>query len=426
MSAFPLSNSGLKVGIVGGSIAGCAAAIEFSRAGHDVTVFERSVGELTGRGAGIGTPTSMLESLIERDLLDSDFPHFSLSEMPFTGRVSATDRLGHTAWIMPINIALLNWGDLYRNLRKRVADDSYEQGKTVVSVKTIGKDTAVIQLNDGSVHEFDLVIFADGYRSMGRTILSPETTLMYRGYVLWRGVLPESELQDSDPLETSIPRLTYKGLPGHMVLYFVPGSDGSTAKGERLVNWAAYIPVTGEDLPAFLVDRNGRQQSSSMPPGSMRMDEENRLKNLMRQHLPTYYADIVGSSQDTFAQPIYTVAVPGYYQDRLCLMGDAGALAQPFTGSGVFKGVKNAIDLMDLLSANANNVDEALRRWEADQINLGQRLVVLGEQMEQAFIWNPLDFSQADEMTTAAWWKDSVTFPEEFTYAAEEKSHDPG
>jgi len=418
MAAHSNLSSSVKVGIVGGSIAGCAAAIEFSRAGYDVTVFERSVGELQGRGAGIGTPTSMLKSLIERDLLDHDFPYFTISEMPFTGRVSATDRLGHTAWSLPVDLALLNWGDLYRNLRKRVPESCYQQGKTVTTVKMVDPDTAVILLEDGSSHKFDLVIFADGYRSMGRDMLCSDAELKYRGYVLWRGVLPESELQDSGPLETSIPRLTYKGLPGHLILYFVPGSDGSVAKGERLVNWAAYVPVSNEGLPAFLVDKDGRQRSTSIPPGAMRLEEEDRLKDLMRQHLPTYYADIVNASQDTFAQPIYTVDIPVYYHDRLCLMGDAGALAQPFTGSGVFKGVNNAIDLMDLLFAYANNIDEALRDWETDQINLGQRLVVLGEQMEQAFIWDPLDFSQADEQTTAAWWKESVTFPEEFTYAA--------
>jgi hypothetical protein len=36
--------------------------------------------------------------------------------------------------------------------------------------------------------------------------------------------------------------------------------------------------------------------------------------------------------------------------------------------------------------------------------------------MEQAFIWNPLDFATVDAETTAAWWKSSVTFPENFTY----------
>jgi hypothetical protein len=39
--------------------------------------------------------------------------------------------------------------------------------------------------------------------------------------------------------------------------------------------------------------------------------------------------------------------------------------------------------------------------------------------MEQAFIWEALDFAHADEETTASWWKASVTFPEDFSYERE-------
>jgi 2-polyprenyl-6-methoxyphenol hydroxylase-like FAD-dependent oxidoreductase len=41
----------MRVGIVGGSIAGCATAALLHRAGHDVTVFERSGSGLVSRGA---------------------------------------------------------------------------------------------------------------------------------------------------------------------------------------------------------------------------------------------------------------------------------------------------------------------------------------------------------------------------------------
>ena len=74
----------------------------------------------------------MLNALIERDLLDADFPYFALADMPLTVRTSADDRLGHTAWVLPVSLALLNWGDLYRNLRKRVPDESYPRGMHVV------------------------------------------------------------------------------------------------------------------------------------------------------------------------------------------------------------------------------------------------------------------------------------------------------
>ena len=46
----------------------------------------------------------------------------------------------------------------------------------------------------------------------------------------------------------------------------------------------------------------------------------------------------------------------------------------------------------------------------------GNRLLALGEQMEQAFIWDSLDLTTADAASTEAWWREAVTFPEDFSY----------
>ena len=56
----------MRVGIIGGSIAGCATAALLHRAGHDVTVFERSESDLVSRGAGIGTPTAVRNALLRQ------------------------------------------------------------------------------------------------------------------------------------------------------------------------------------------------------------------------------------------------------------------------------------------------------------------------------------------------------------------------
>ena len=58
----------LKMGIVGGSISGCAAAAVLSRAGHDAKVYERSVGSLESRGVGITTPSTVIENLKQKNL----------------------------------------------------------------------------------------------------------------------------------------------------------------------------------------------------------------------------------------------------------------------------------------------------------------------------------------------------------------------
>lgn len=408
----------MRIAIVGGSIAGCAAAIELGRAGHEVIVLERSRGGLKGRGAGIGTPVETFTTLIERDLVDAGTPRVVVAEHPFVGRRDADDRLGHTALTLPLNMALLNWGDLWGQLRKRVTDDAYVEGRTIVSAEQRSHDV-VVKASDGWSNGYDLVLFGDGYRSLGRTFLFPNIGVSYRGYVLWRGVLEERFLSDSVPLETALYRLHYKGLSGNAVFYFVPGAQGSTEVGRRWVNWACYIPVGVEDLPDFLVDKEGRRHEHSLPPGSVRIAEEDRFKALMARHLPSYFAEIIAKSHDTFVQPIFTVSVPGYVQGRIGLLGDAGSVAPPFTGSGVFKAVMNAVELSVSLAAT-EHVEDALTSWSEEQTRRGLRLAALGDQMEDAFIWAAPDFSTMSEPQTRAWWSEAVTFPEDFSYVSRE------
>ncbi len=413
----------MRVGIVGGSIAGCSAAIELSRAGHQVTVFERSRGGLKGRGAGIGTPIETFDTLVSRDLISETTPRCVVSDHPLVGRRDASDRYGHRALTLPLSMALLNWGDLWSELRARVPSAAYVEGRTITGAKQLNR-AVEITAADGWSATYDLVLFADGYRSLGRQELSPETELSYRGYVLWRGVLDESRLSESAPLETALFRLHYKGLPGNAVFYFVPGARGSTELGERWVNWACYLPVAAEDLPDFLVDRSGQRHDHSLPPGSMRLAEEDRLKGLMADHLPSYFVDIISASIDTFVQPIYSVTVPAYARGRVALLGDAGAVAPPFTGSGVFKAIMNATELVTSL-AEGSTVDDALGRWSAEQTERGLRLAALGAQMETAFVWKAPDLSAMTESEARAWWTRSIAFPEEFSYVSEREDRTP-
>src|ERR1700756_3537608 len=60
----------MRVGIIGGSIAGCATAALLHRAGHDVTVFERSESGLVSRGAGILMVTTSWQDMTARGLVD--------------------------------------------------------------------------------------------------------------------------------------------------------------------------------------------------------------------------------------------------------------------------------------------------------------------------------------------------------------------
>src|SRR5689334_23307941 len=64
---------GSRVGIIGGSIAGCAAAIALRRVGAEPVVLERSRGELRDRGVGILIPDALGAELRERGYVSSGY-----------------------------------------------------------------------------------------------------------------------------------------------------------------------------------------------------------------------------------------------------------------------------------------------------------------------------------------------------------------
>ena len=319
------------------------------------------------------------------------------------------------AWELPLNVAVFHWTALWGALRRRVPDERYHPASPVTGLAERPGARVALTFNDGSSVDVDLALWADGYQSLGRRLAFPEVSLCYRGYMLWRGVLPEAAMAGGTPLGSTLPRLFYPALPGHLVAYLVPGADGSSRPGGRLINWAAFIPLAEHELHSFMVDRSGVPRVGTIPPGELRPDEEHRLKGLVAAQLPDSYADIVRRTKRTYVQLIYTVRVPGYHCGRLGLIGDAGSVAQPFTGSGVFKGYNNVTGLLEVLGAH-DDLDAALEEWGITQVALGDRLLVLGEQMEQAFIWNRIDLSVADAATTEAWWRTAVEFPEDFSH----------
>src|SRR5688572_32885328 len=56
----------MRIAIVGGSMGGLTAALLLRDLGHDVDVFERATGELTGFGAGIVAHPVSVRYVVER------------------------------------------------------------------------------------------------------------------------------------------------------------------------------------------------------------------------------------------------------------------------------------------------------------------------------------------------------------------------
>src|SRR5215469_4307078 len=76
---------------------------------------------------------------------------------------------------------LTSWPRIHGVLDTRL---SIEYGKRVQEIAH-GRLT----LSDGETIGGDLIIFADGRRSLGRKTFDPRRTLSYAGYVNWRGIV---------------------------------------------------------------------------------------------------------------------------------------------------------------------------------------------------------------------------------------------
>ena len=390
----------MRVGIVGGSIAGCATAALLHRAGHDVIVFERSGSDLVSRGAGIGTPTAVWQDMMARGLIDGTLSACRADYMRYVTRGSGT---GRQRWLGDAggqgSLMLLNWAHLYQCLRRGVPDDLYRSASTVELIEA-RRDGTTLHLRPGGSVDFDLVVCADGYRSMGRGLIDPGATPCYRGMVSWRGLLRESDI-GVDALDgCDLLRVGYLG--GHGVLYYIPGSGQSTEPGKRLLVWGYYLQVPDGALSSVLVDDQERQQSGSVPFGKVHPQVRAGLESRLADLLPPVLFKLVQQSGNSAINAIYSVVPCSYARDRICLVGDAGAVFPPFTGSGVLKAVANATSLADAL-AGAPAVDDALRRRSRAQLQVAAQVMPFAEYAERSQVFEMPDLAAMPTTATNDW-----------------------
>ncbi|MGH9009216.1 MAG: NAD-binding protein [Acidimicrobiia bacterium] len=391
-----MSVAGSRVGIVGGSIAGCALAVAAQRLGCDVTVFEASSGALEDRGVGIFIPIPLRDQLIARGYLPAETPYCHPPERLWVV-ADGTKPTGRVMWRQPFPGAANNWGVLWRALRRRVADDAYRKG-TAVRACRLEAEQATVVLDDGRAEHFDVVIGADGYCSTVRPTVLPEVEPHYAGYVLWRGSYEEQLLSVPAAravLDEGFVTVCFPG--GHAIIYFIPGRDGATGPGRRLVNWAIYgLPPPGMDF----------KDPTSIPPGAVCGSLADRLKEILEEHLPPAWAELVtaGGSAVLFVQPIYDHAVPNLVTGRVVLVGDAAALSRPHTGSGATKALQDALAFEDAGLAHGS-WPEILAAFDAERCAASTGIVETGRLLGRGLVehtpdWAAMNGEQVEQFVT--------------------------
>lgn len=358
--------------VAGGSLGGLIAGGLFHRAGWDVQVFERAVGHLEGRGAGITVLPGLVEGLQGAgvEVTEQDLG----VELP--ERI-ALDLSGRVVARRAFRQVMTSWKFLYDILRAAFPPQRYHEGHTVTRVEQDAQQVRV-HFADGGSAEGDLLIGADGLRSAVRTQFLPQVHPHYPGYIAWRSLADEAAL---DAATRGVLGDCYAVCvtPGQQgICYPVPGPDHRRGPGERQFNVVWYHPVPETALRWMQTDVTGQHHPFGIPPSLVAPAVREHMLALAPNVLAPAFAEVVLRSRIHFFQPIVDWELPRLAFGRVALIGDAAFVARPHVAMGVPKAAGDALALLRHAQAAGDELPAALARFETERLRIDGAMVGRG------------------------------------------------
>jgi 2-polyprenyl-6-methoxyphenol hydroxylase-like FAD-dependent oxidoreductase len=352
--------------IIGGSLGGLFAGLLLRQAGWDVTVFERSTGDLASRGVGIGTHVEMFDIMRRLGITVDESIGVSFSSRFCFGHD------GSVIARLPFDKILTSWTLLYRALRRQLPDACYRAGMQLEDiVQQAGGVIAVFA--GGTKVAGDLLVGADGLHSTVRARAFTAPAPNYAGYVGWRGVIEELAVPQAVRADLFESYAFFLPPREMMLSYLQPGADDDLSPGRRRMNWLWYHPVNTAALREMSTDAAGRHHAA-IPPPLIRPDVIDAFRTDARALLPPQFIALTEATPTPFFQPIFDLESPRMDAGRVALLGDAAFVARPHVGAGVTKAALNAAWLTDALAAMPD-IDAALSAYDVQARSFGSALV---------------------------------------------------
>ncbi|MFM0280439.1 FAD binding domain-containing protein [Paraburkholderia sediminicola] len=357
--------------IIGGSLSGLFTATALRAVGWDVKLFEQSPNELDSRGGGIVLQPDVLEAFRFGGVKLPAYPGVDSGDRIY---LDQNDRIVDQFYMPHTQTS---WSLIYSAMRRALPVDVIHPGERFTRLEQTGESVKA-HFESGRVEEAELLIGADGARSTVRAQLLPDSQPSYAGYVAWRGLVEENDLL-VEAANVLRDRFTFQQGEAHLILvYLVPGEDGATEVGKRRWNWVWYRPMSGESLRALMLDRNGTQRSTSLPPGTTKDNDIAELRSAAGRLLAPTLQVLVQATAEPFVQAIQDLRVEKMVFGRTILLGDAAYVPRPHTAGSTAKAAANAVALAHALSKGSAHLQSALSGWELQQRRLGISMSDLG------------------------------------------------
>jgi salicylate hydroxylase len=346
----------LRIAIVGGGIGGLSAALALRARGLDVRVFEQAE-VLREIGAGVTINPNAARLLRRIGLADQ----LQKIGAPLGGIALRTSQ-GEPI-VTPAGPATLAFSKDDRGYNVHRADflnllfDALPKGVVTLGHRCIQlkqeADRVRLSFANGAAAEADVVIGADGIRSVVQREIGLQSRPTSEGIMAYRGLIPAERLPLANDLKD--PTL-WLGSGRSFLLYPV-------ARG-RLINMVAFVPT------------DTASEESWSAPGD--------LKTLAAEYAgwDQPVQDTIHSLEETFRWGIYDrAALPYWSKGRITLMGDAAHPMVPHVGQGAGQSIEDGFTLAVLLEGcAAKDVADRLKLYETIRLERTSRVQALARE----------------------------------------------
>jgi 2-polyprenyl-6-methoxyphenol hydroxylase-like FAD-dependent oxidoreductase len=311
-----------RVGIVGGSLAGLAAANALHRLGHSVHVYERLSSSLENRGSSLGYVDNAL------------WHHVRGAPMMRLGRRAERSQGAYF------------YGDLWRFLYDGLPSGTVRFGSVVADLGPALHEQPMI---DGEV--FDAVIIADGgFSSLRHHVNGHEQQPEYAGQMVFRTKVAREHFPDFTG------EGGYTERDAFAMMLQVAQNDG-----QQWIMGGIGVGVPEGEIVRPADGANRQDMTASQPLPAWFMPFVHRV---FRRHASVVrWLELALLKGKITPQPLFEFRADRVTNGRLLMIGDAAHMASPRTAAGAHTGVLDAAGVMAAFSANPSNIDGAIAAY---------------------------------------------------------------
>jgi len=324
--------------IAGGGIGGLNAALCLHKFGWNAVILEQAEA-IAEVGAGIQiSPNGMkvLQALnLDKEMEVCAFrPEASQFRLGRSGRIIFTSSMAHYEQKFGAPYLHVHRADLIATLKNAVEERMPGALRTDQNVTSYGQDAngAWANLSDGSLIRGDILIGADGIKSVIRSqMLGPEAP-RFTGNVAWRAVVPVEKLGGNIPPPTAC---VWAGEGKHAVTYLL--------RGGTLANLVAIIE---SDDP-----RDDGREEGWMVEGT----REDALADFRGWH--PVITTLLEQAENHHKWALFDRSpLEKWNEGRVVLLGDACHPMLPFMAQGAVQALEDGYVLARLLTKHDNHI----------------------------------------------------------------------